>query len=367
MHKYCTIVSSNYLPQAFTLADSISEIYPGEHLEILIIDLEKNAIKNFGNINFLYTEDFDIPVSIISKMRSYYDVVEFATALKPTLLLHLLANNANTVSYIDPDVYLYGKLDDAQEIARKVGIAVTPHRITPMPLEKTSPKELSFMRVGIYNLGFVCVGTTSVEILQWWEQRLRWFATQFDQLPYFTDQKWADFFPTFACCEILRHPGYNVAFWNIDERQIRRQQSSYTVKNQSLVFIHFSQMSTELMLKKETKLWGSWLSSELYDSESLSIVKIESECYGDKLQRNRNLANGLRLSPNYEFSSQSKFGNYKMIQRDIRGKAVTFGPIRKLFRFTNRLELMSERSSALNGWRVGLQKDIAKLKDRLKH
>ena len=197
MHKYCTIISSNYLPQALALAKSFEEVYPGSQLEVLVIDLKKGSLQNIRNINFLYLDDINLPKDVIRKMSTYYDVVEFATAMKPTLLLHLLLSGAETAAYIDPDIYLYSQINHAQEMAERAGISITPHRISPLPFVPSSPMELSFMRVGIYNLGFICVGSKSIQVLQWWEERLRWHATQFDQLPFFTDQKWADFFPTF--------------------------------------------------------------------------------------------------------------------------------------------------------------------------
>ena len=155
MHRYCTIVSANYLPQALTLAESFREVYPGVFLEVLVIDLKRGSITDHANVHYIFLEDLPIDSSQVRKMRTYYDVVEFATALKPTLLLHLLEDSDKTVSYIDPDIYLFSEISQAQEMAEEQGLAITPHRITGMPLIPKSPQELSFLRVGIYNLGFI--------------------------------------------------------------------------------------------------------------------------------------------------------------------------------------------------------------------
>jgi hypothetical protein len=367
MHKYCTIVSSNYLPQALALAESFEEVYPVAQLEVLVIDLKKGSIQNIRNINFLYLEDMDLSEEIVRRMATYYDVVEFATAMKPSLLLHLLRGGAETASYIDPDVYLYDQIHHAQEVASRLGIALTPHRISPMPFVPSSPMELSFMRVGIYNLGFICVGDKSLQVLQWWEARLRWHATQFDQLPFFTDQKWADFFPTFSCCEILRHPGYNVAFWNIDERNIHEQQGKYVIDNHNLTFIHFSQMSTELMKRQKTDLWGSWLSSENYDGDTIRIVTAESKEYGRKLLQFKFETEALQLTPNLVYSSLGKFTRLKLIKRDIAGMKIKSIKQSIYSKTWLRIVNVTEKSSALTGFLLGLKKDVEKIQIRMKH
>lgn len=362
MHRYCTIVSSNYLPQAIALAESFEEVYPEAQLEVLVINLKKGSMTNLRNINFLYLEDLDLPLEVIRKMATYYDVVEFATAMKPSLLLYLLGGGAETASYIDPDVYLYGQISHAQEIASSVGIAITPHRISPMPFVPSSPMELSFMRVGIYNLGFICVGPKSIQILQWWQARLRWHGTQFDQLPFFTDQKWADFFPTFECCQILKHPGYNVAFWNIDERPISKQQDKYLVQGQDLVFIHFSQMSSELMHRQATDLWGSWLNTGTYDEKLLANVNKESKKYGYKLRQYKAEIDALHLNPNLNYSSLDRFSRLKLIQKDIDGVEIKTAEQESFPRIILALKFLAEKSFALTGWRLGFKKDLARLR-----
>ena len=58
----------------------------------------------------------------------------------------------------------------------------------------------------------------------------------------FTDQIWINFAPLlFEKVHILRHPGYNMAYWNLHERML--SDSRTVVKNSEstqLIFFHFS-------------------------------------------------------------------------------------------------------------------------------
>ena len=56
------------------------------------------------------------------------------------------------------------------------------------------------------------------------------------------DQKWGDLFPSFVDgAKILRHPGYNIAYWNLHERKIKgSSKKGWTANGKPLRFLHFS-------------------------------------------------------------------------------------------------------------------------------
>ena len=145
-------------------------------------------------------------------------------------------------SVIDPIV----KLLDIQDIV------LTPHYITP-----NESSDLGMMRFGSFNLGFYAVRKTdeSIRFLNWWSERclnLCYFETQFGLS---TDQKWVSiapcFFPTLHVCFDL---GWNVAFWNMHERTIAKDENGFVVNDQfPLIFFHFSsfdEKSPELLTKR---------------------------------------------------------------------------------------------------------------------
>ena len=57
----------------------------------------------------------------------------------------------------------------------------------------------------------------------------------------FVDQRWVDLVPgMFERVDILRDPGYNVAYWNLTHRRITDTPSGYEVSGVPLCFFHFS-------------------------------------------------------------------------------------------------------------------------------
>ena len=62
-----------------------------------------------------------------------YDIMEFATSLKPCLLESLLDSGASEVLYLDPDIQVFGDLNRLAELAAEHGIVLTPHTTAPYP------------------------------------------------------------------------------------------------------------------------------------------------------------------------------------------------------------------------------------------
>ena len=110
MHRLCTIIALNYLPQAIALVDSTREVHPNIEFYVLITDATQREQPNLSNAQILLPEDLDISEDWLSEMRSYYDTVEFATSLKPFLLSTLLTPSVSTVTFLDPDILLFSEL-----------------------------------------------------------------------------------------------------------------------------------------------------------------------------------------------------------------------------------------------------------------
>ncbi len=60
-------------------------------------------------------------------------------------------------------------------------------------------------------------------LLEWWSARCLTQCRVDIARHLFTDQRWMDLAPSFVSrCHILRHPGYNVAYWNLAHRRVQR-------------------------------------------------------------------------------------------------------------------------------------------------
>jgi hypothetical protein len=56
----------------------------------------------------------------------------------------------------------------------------------------------------------------------------------------FTDQRWVDLAPGYFDVSVVRHPGINVAKWNVDERPLRLGPSGWRAGDGQLVMMHYS-------------------------------------------------------------------------------------------------------------------------------
>jgi glycosyltransferase involved in cell wall biosynthesis len=172
-------------------------------------------------------------------MATTYDVTEFATSVKP-FLLRQLVKTADCVLYLDPDIFFYAPLDPLIDATMREGWSITPHALAPMARDETGPTEHTIMAVGVYNLGYIGVTKPASAFLDWWAERLRRDALNDPSNQMFTDQRWIDLAVPIFSPHIERSPAYNVAYWNVDQRNLWRNGDTYMVGDEPLRFLHFS-------------------------------------------------------------------------------------------------------------------------------
>jgi len=169
-----------------------------------------------------------------------YTILELNTAVKPWMFEHLLARGYDRVVYLDPDIRLYSPLAEVEE--SDAFLVLTPHLTGPIRGDD-HPSERSILKAGTYNLGFLAVSKTADtdRFLAWWQEKLEFQCVVDVARGVFVDQKWIDLTPGFFDgVSILRHEGYNVAYWNLGQRTVRGEGSAATVNGQPLRFFHFS-------------------------------------------------------------------------------------------------------------------------------
>jgi glycosyltransferase involved in cell wall biosynthesis len=242
-----TIVSNNYLHFARTLLKSVVEQHPEAKRYCVIVDRDLSHARELSN------EFETIPMSAINlpdgdNFIYQYTILELNTAVKPWAMQYLLKAGYDEVIYIDPDIRLYRPLNEVIGLLRSGSdIVLTPHLLEPIR-EDYKPTELDIRRAGTYNLGFCAVRSRNNvhSMLEWWQGKLRHDCVIEFEKGIFVDQSWMDLVPgLFERVAILRHQGYNVAYWNIGERLLVRKMEEITVKGDPLVFFHFSGMNPE--------------------------------------------------------------------------------------------------------------------------
>lgn len=238
----CTIVARNYLAFARVLASSFREHHPGARFVTLVVDAPPGAVDD-EPFEVWSLSDLSLDTDEVRTMAGIYSVMEFCTAVKPTLLGALVARNPDApVVYLDPDIEVYGPLTDVAEPAMDEAMVLTPHVLEPMPRDGRRPNEADILGAGVYNLGFIAVSTGAVAsgFLAFWADRLRRDAVADHERMLFTDQRWVDFvamYPHHTCRDIT----CNVAYWNVWARPVGRDAAgAWTVAGRPLRFFHFS-------------------------------------------------------------------------------------------------------------------------------
>ena len=237
-----TIVSANYIAFAATLMQSVRRFHPDVPRFIILSD----AMHSFGDLD-LAAEIIpcdDLGIHLLGNMKLWYSVIEFNTAVKPFTFRHLFtARGFEQAVYLDPDIELYAPLERVFGGLVEHSLVLTPHMMKPLQDGK-HPSDLAIMKSGVYNLGFAAIKNDEDgrSLVDWWCDRLFAHCRVDVAGNIFTDQRWMDLSPVFVERPfILRHPGYNVAYWNLVHRQIELgPDGEWRVNGQELAFFHFS-------------------------------------------------------------------------------------------------------------------------------
>jgi lipopolysaccharide biosynthesis glycosyltransferase len=256
-----TSFTFSYFPRAVVLVRTLRAAHPDWTVWAVVTDepIEGNdfgLVREFDRV--LYSKDLGFEK--FDRWLFKHDIVEASTAVKGKALQHLLDSGADKVVYLDPDIAVFAELTGIIEKLDEFSVILTPHQLSPNEEEGlVRDNELTSMKYGIYNLGFVAVNNDTIgnRFAQWWAQRL--YVACYDDVPngIFTDQKWCDLVPClFDRVHIERDPGYNVASWNVSTREIRIPSDGTIRVNGSLLkFFHFTKINTagDIMIEKNAR------------------------------------------------------------------------------------------------------------------
>jgi glycosyltransferase involved in cell wall biosynthesis/2-polyprenyl-3-methyl-5-hydroxy-6-metoxy-1,4-benzoquinol methylase len=227
------------------LADSFFEHHPDGHFTVLLVDDEQRRFMPADDrVDWRRLADIGLAPDEVLRLVGIYDVTELSTAVKPMLLRQLLDEGRDHVVYLDPDIKIFGSLQDVATLAALHGIVLTPHTMEPYPTDERQIDGFFVLAAGVYNLGFIGVGASARPFLDWWWQKTRREALIDVTKMMFTDQRWVDFVPCFFEHFILKDPGYNVAYWNLHARDLSIKDGRYFVDGRPLRFFHFSGFDT---------------------------------------------------------------------------------------------------------------------------
>jgi glycosyltransferase involved in cell wall biosynthesis len=243
----CTIVANNYLAYARVLAQSFLTAHPEGEFHVLVVD-RRDPTVDYESEPFTswFAEEIGIPDFLHLAFR--YTILELSTAVKPWFLLHLHRQTGTpALLYFDPDILVLGSLAELYMLLERADVVMTPHITAPIEDDRT-PGERDFLLSGIFNLGFlgVAFNERTLLFLDWWHRRLERYCLHSVESGLFVDQRWMDFALAFLeRVEVLREPGWNVAYWNLLHHRLESDGGEWRVDGRPLRFFHFSGYSLE--------------------------------------------------------------------------------------------------------------------------
>lgn len=240
-----TIVSNNYLHYANTLFESVKTHCPEADLFLGLCD---KAREETYCPNAQIIEMCDLNISHISRFIYQYSILELNTAIKPYVIEELMNQGYDAVIYIDPDIKLFSSLDPMLKLLEKHNVILTPH-LTNLLDDGKLPNELGILQAGSYNLGYIGLANNSEtkKLVKWWQDKLYKECVVDISRGLFVDQKWMDMVPSlFDGVYICRDEGWNVAYWNLNHRDIEEvAENEFEVNGRPLMFFHYSGYSID--------------------------------------------------------------------------------------------------------------------------
>lgn len=233
------------MASALTLGESVMKYNPDVDFNILVSDKLDFELE-IANKRIKIFEIEKLNLEAIAVQAFMYDVVEFATAIKPFFFNYLLREMGyEKVVYLDPDIWVMDSLDEVFDLLERFNFLLTPH-IVDIEVKSSINKEKHILNRGVFNLGFLAVKQSDnvYRFMSWWDSQLKNNCFRDEEL--FVDQKWVGYLPNyFDDFYVINSKAYNIADWNYHERPITYINSEYFVhnvnkKNEKIKIFHFS-------------------------------------------------------------------------------------------------------------------------------
>lgn len=238
-----TIASRNHLHRARALLASVAVHLP-EASRVLVLADSAGSFFDPGAEPFKVIAGESLGLPDYRRLAFAMDAMTLCCLLKPVAASHLLETGAAKVIYLDSDSLLYARPD-----ALLAALDERPHLLSPHLLSAAhnAAMAVTTMRSGAYNGGLFAVNRSESarQFLAWW--RINTTSPQNLRVEWSHDQGWLNHVPAlFPEGAILRHPGYNVACWNLHERDVASTQAGFRVNGEPLVMFHFSHFDRHL-------------------------------------------------------------------------------------------------------------------------
>ena len=239
----CAVATVSYLPRARVAAESWRRHHPDSPFVLLLIDGQDWPHES-EPFQVVLPEEIGLAPEELEIQKAIYNAFELSCALKPHLFRLLLDQGASAIVFTDTDTFFYAPVTDLADTAASAGLALIPHAARPpaavrgyLPLA-----HIEYRRFvgGLFNLGFIAVGQGGEAFLEWWGERLARDCLTEPAGGMYVDERWVDWAPAYFEHAVVRDSSLNVAFWNLDERELSELDGRPMVDGAPLRHFHFA-------------------------------------------------------------------------------------------------------------------------------
>jgi len=239
MYYFCTYFDHRYISRALALYNSIKQHVPDFQLWALCMDQLSYMTMmqlNLPEIELIPLEEFEDNDTPLLNAKENRSIVEYYFTCTPSLPLYVLNQNQeiDLITYLDSDLYFFSSPLPIFKALGEHSIAVIEHRFPP---------NLRFLEDrGLFNVGWLSFRRDKFGLacLQDWRGKCLEWCFDYVEAGRYADQKYLDDWPKkFSNLIIIKHPGANLAPWNIQNHHIYPADGHIYVDNQPLIFFHF--------------------------------------------------------------------------------------------------------------------------------
>jgi len=254
-----------YLARGITMLRSLRRLDRKADVLVLALDnLSAPALRDEfkDGVRVIETDTLHAAVPQLRTIRSQRSTWAYYATQKPALALFAMESETNPqwVMSVDADTWFFADPRPMFDEIGRLSVAISPHRF---------PTELRHLAIfGAYNAGCIYWRNDATGrrcLAEWRDECLAWCAEEPQPDGRFMNQGYLNLWPQrYPEVHILRHPGANLAPWNVDGHCLQHRRKRVIVDGQSLIFYHFHALSRDDE--------GSWYSHFPHLERQFSLV-----------------------------------------------------------------------------------------------
>jgi hypothetical protein len=247
-----TIGTVNHIPGIRVALDTFREHHPDARLFTCLVDGPTTRDSDLALPGVVFSVD-NLTLPGGRRFAFKFNAFELCCALKPFAASYVLEQyRADRLVYLDSDVMVFAPMDDCLAAGWNTArILCTPHFVA----WPTQPAEIlrQVRQYGTYNAGFFGVqdAPETRRFLSWWGGMCSEMGISEPTTGRFVDQIWLDLVVAdrYGFAPIL-DPGMNVGYWNLSERILSKDGSTWRVNHRDLKFFHFSGFDSKRLTER---------------------------------------------------------------------------------------------------------------------